>query len=84
MKMKTIYHVEVCLFGEQDFFFDAKGKLLDQWDKNDAQWRGEYMQPLFKQLGYQVEEAEWDDPRWKETIKQQLAELGASEEELND
>ena len=42
------------------------------------------MQPLFKQLGYQVEEAEWDDPRWKETIKQQLAELGASEEELND
>lgn len=62
--MKTIYYLytegqTVDELGETDGFFErvnGKLKLLACWDCNDASWRGEYMKPLFSQLGITVKE----------------------------
>lgn len=78
---RTIYHVGVELFGEQDFFLDENGEVLACWDLNDAHYRREYMNPLFEKLGISVEEAEFEDPRFCEKIKECLREYGWDEED---
>lgn len=80
--MKTIYHVNVEVFGEQDFFFDDDGKLIHWWDRNDADYRNEYMDPLMKELGIKVKSGNWSDKRFKSQIKEILIDCGASEEEF--
>ncbi len=51
--MRTIHHVfiEDC---EVEGFFDENGKLLDYWYCNDADWRGEYFNPVFRKLGIDI------------------------------
>ncbi len=52
--MKTVY-----IFGldspEIEGFFDEKGKLIDYWYCNDALWRDEYFNPVFKKLGIDIQ-----------------------------
>lgn len=79
MKTKIIYHVNAEICGEQDFFFDEKGKLLHWWDRNDADYRKEYMNPLFDALHISVVEAKWDEPLWKDIVKSIIIDCGASE-----
>jgi hypothetical protein len=84
-KLTTIYHISTCIWGEQDWFFDADGKLLAQWDRNDADYRHEYMGPLFRKLGYEVKVVTNErDPRFYPAIKEELIAYGASEEDLKE
>lgn len=78
--MKIIYHVLVDY--NLDFFFDAKGKLLHFWSQSDAVYESEYMNPLFRILGFEVKEAESSDGRFRETIKRTLIERYGYEETL--
>jgi hypothetical protein len=39
---------------EAEGFFDANGRLLACWSRNDADWRSEYMNPLLEELGFKV------------------------------
>ena len=64
-KMKTIYHVFID-DSEAEGFFDEKGKLLDYWYLNDADWRSEYFNPVFKKLGIEIKQ-----PSYKLEIKLQ-------------
>lgn len=54
--MKTINHV--CYWdgdiGGYDFFYDSKWNLLSWWGQGDAEYRPEYMNGLFKALGFKV------------------------------
>ncbi len=77
--MKTIYHIRAANGGEMDFFFDAKGKMLTWWDLNDANYRDEYMNDLFKKLGYEVKTANQQDKRFAKQIKQVFLDCGATE-----
>lgn len=70
-KMKVAYYVGVC---EAEFFFDSKGKLLQYWSENDASFRYEYMNPLFKALGIDMQCVEPNDPRFRDAIKKVLTE----------
>lgn len=38
-----------------DFFFTPEGLLLGGWQEGDAHWRHEYMAPLLRTLGFEVE-----------------------------
>jgi hypothetical protein len=53
--MKRIYFYPYDGYlGEKDTFFDDNFKLIDYWDCNDASYRPEYMDSLFRQLGIEV------------------------------
>lgn len=82
--MKKLYHVYTTWFGEMEFFFDGRGKLLHYWALNDANWRSEYMDPLMEALGYQVHSVEATDPRFEKKVKDVLIEMGATEEDFNE
>lgn len=82
-KNKTIYHVSTDVYGEQDFFFDEDGNLLHWWDKNDANFRGEYMNPLFEKLGIKIEKGNWIDNKFYSKIRKVLKDCGASEKDFN-
>lgn len=71
--MKTIY--SICV-KEMDFFFDEDGKLLSYWQLNDAQYRHEYMGPLFKSLGITVKFPEWQDAKFQKPIVKILKKTG--------
>ncbi len=53
---KTIYISYFCEddLGEVQGVFDEKGKMLDCWCCNDANWRHEYMNGFMKNLGVTV------------------------------
>jgi hypothetical protein len=75
---KTLYFVCSC---ECDFFFDAKFKLLSFW--YDADYRPEYMDPLFNKLGFTVEQVESRKfPEIFEIVKEHLANEGINETEI--
>ncbi len=82
--MKKIYHINVSVIGEQDFFFDSKGKILAYWDCNDANYRSEYMNPLLNKLGYEVIESEWNDKRFLPSIKEALSYQGVTDQDFID
>lgn len=53
----TVYHVFVeddDILGEFEAFFDANRNYLHGWSANDANYRHEYMDPLFSKLGINV------------------------------
>lgn len=59
--MKTIYYgyfnyEDDEQWGEMDAFFKASSKLslITWWDNNDANYRSEYMSPLFKHVGVEI------------------------------
>lgn len=58
MATRNIYHVYFCddELGDIDAFFefDMKLKLITSWSLNDANYRNEYMSPLFLHLGVAV------------------------------
>ena len=76
--MKTIYHVD-CL--ENDYFFDTDGKCLGGWHQNDAMYRHEYMDPLFKKLGITVESIKASNPLISEYILNDLQVKGGYNED---
>jgi hypothetical protein len=47
--------------------FDEDGYLLGAWYLNDAQWRGEYLNPFIRALGFKVERSE--DPYYLATLE---------------
>jgi hypothetical protein len=75
--MKKIYHAFCEIFGEQDFFFNEDFKLIHWWDKNDATWREEYMNPLMEKLGIKINNIELTDKRVYSIIKDVLISCGA-------
>jgi hypothetical protein len=74
--MKTIYHVNVSLYGEWDMFFDANYKLMHCWCINDAMYRPEYMNPLMKALGYKIVDLDENDPKIKKDVILTLIKMG--------
>ena len=59
--MRTIYIKYFCDddMGEADAFYeevDGKLELITAWSNNDAMYRKEYMRPLFKHLGVEINE----------------------------
>jgi len=79
-KKKTLYFVCSC---ECEFFFDAKFTLLSFWYRNDADYRPEYMNPLFDNLGFTVENVE--SRKFLEIfkiVKEHLANEGIDEDEI--
>lgn len=40
--------------GEAEGFYTEKGNLIHWWARNDASWRGEYLDPLLKHLGVTI------------------------------
>ena len=42
--------------GEVEGFLDTDNNVIAWWSANDARWRGEYMQPLLKAFGIEVED----------------------------
>jgi FMN phosphatase YigB (HAD superfamily) len=79
--MKTVYHV-YSLDDSLEFFFDADGKLLHWWSENDATYNAEQMNPLFEALGVKIEEAEPNDDRFKQFLKEFLLEYGYQEDDV--
>ncbi|RDJ35588.1 MAG: hypothetical protein DWQ19_12285 [Crenarchaeota archaeon] len=79
--MKTIYWIEC---EEIEFFFDKKGNNLSIWWSNDARYRSEYMDPLFKNLGYKVEQLKPTDPLVSEYIKNYLKKMGYSDADIEE
>ena len=51
--MKTVYKASI-ESPEMEGFFDENGKLLDYWYCNDACWRDEYFNGVFKKLGIDI------------------------------
>ena len=50
-----VYHVVLEESAEAEAWFDESGVLLAGWTKNDAHWRGEYMDPLLEALGHEIQ-----------------------------
>ena len=57
MTKTTIYIISTERFGESQFVFDDKFKLIDGWQRNDADYRDEYMSGFLKHLGIQVKKS---------------------------
>jgi hypothetical protein len=51
--MSVLFHVYLEDY-EAELWFDNKGDYLYGWACNDANWRGEYMNPLMERLGFSV------------------------------
>ena len=71
--MKTINYVCTDRFGEFDLFFDEKGACLGAWCCNDAMYRPEYMNGLFRRLGFNVNSVS-DRGRWKKLVDKEMLE----------
>lgn len=65
--MPKLFHAQYEDEFEAEGFFDEKGKMLQGWHGNDANWRGEYMDPLLEKLGYEVVYS--SDPKLKKKLK---------------
>lgn len=79
--MINVLHTEHC---ETQFFFDEKGKLLQWWNTNDANYRSEYMGPLFKSLGINMQYIEYNDTRIYKIVKRELKKQGYSNEDIDE
>lgn len=53
IKIFSVY-VDESNIGEAEGFLDDKGNVLDYWSCNDATWRDEYFNPVFKKLGIEI------------------------------
>ena len=73
-KLKTIYHQSYCGDrGECDIFYDEKFNPIWWWCNNDATYRNEYMNGLFKLLGYDIKKLPTDKEKvGDEYLKKQL------------
>ncbi len=80
-KYKKIYHIYLEDYGEMDFFFDQKYKYLHHWNRNDADFRDEYMNPLFEKIGFEIVEADFEDKRFHDKIIKALEESGVDTED---
>ena len=77
--MKKLYHTEWFDF---NFFFDEDFKLIHQWSCNDAQYRHEYMSPLFEKLGYEMKFIDPENKKVKQVIIEVLKNFGYSDEDF--
>lgn len=78
--MRTIFHVN--LDDDGDVFFDEAGEMLASWYANDANYRAEYMKPLFTRLGIDVQSATAQDPRFNAQIVELLKGYGHCDEDI--
>lgn len=55
---------------ESQGFYDESGNLITDWSLNDAHYRDEYMGPLFRALGVQIEcESEELEQKFEQYLK---------------
>ena len=73
--MKKLYFVSDCdnELGEIGGVLDEKGKVLDCWSLNDADWRNEYFSGFMEKVG--IEAVESTSPKH---IKASVTKLGRS------
>ena len=70
-KLIKLHHVYICddEVGEVEGMFDAKGKLLDLWSNNDANWRGEYFEGFMNAIGFTVDDGDGVNPKLEKKLK---------------
>ena len=67
--MKTIYIMYCEDEGEYELWFDENKKLIGGYSCNDASWRDEYLGPIFKVSGINVESLKYNKKLAKESRK---------------
>lgn len=61
--MQTVYHIYV---SDTQWFFHEDGTFITGWSVNDAQFREEYMGPLFAAFDIEFEQVGAGDERFEE------------------
>jgi hypothetical protein len=67
---------------EMQFFLDEDGTVLAAWSANDAKYRKEYMEPLFRRLNIRVVEAKPRDKRFFKAILEEIKAVGYNENDM--
>ncbi len=80
---KLIYHINVGIWSDYDFFFDSTFNLISYWSNDDATWHSTYLNQLMEFLEVEVVETTFSDERFKDKIIKTLKNyLNATDEDI--
>ena len=72
--MTTIHFIDLVSddVGEVQGFLSADGELLHMWSTNDANYRGEYIDPLLRALGYEIDHSGQFEERFEQLARERF------------
>lgn len=84
--MKIIYMVYTERCGETEGVFNEAGECIHYWWCNDANWRGEYFNPMFEELGIKIldSEREMGQEKYDQLVEKLLAKIKEDGHDFED